>query len=76
VGLAGPSHAIGKAGYVEAIHNVWDQGLHAGEVDILIRYAVSENDLELERFVTEPILERIDRLGCIINNIDLCMISG
>ena len=75
MGLAGPSHAIGKAGHIEAIHNIWDQRLHTRVVDLLIRYAVSENDFELERFVTGPVLDLINRLGCIINNIDL-MISG
>ena len=62
MGLASPSHTIGKAGHVEAIHDVWDQRIHAGLIDLLIRYPVSENNLELKRFVAEPVLERINRL--------------
>ena len=76
MGLASPSHTIGKAGHVETIQDVWDQGLHAALIDLLIRYPVSENNFELKRFVSEPVLERINRLGSIINNIDLCIMSG
>ena len=75
MGLACPSHSIGEAGHVEPIHYVWDQGLHTGQIDLLIRYRFGKNYLELKRFVTEPILDRINRLGSIINNINLCIIS-
>ena len=75
MGLACPSHTIGKTCHVETIHDVWDQGLHAGLIDLVIRYPVSVNNLELKRFVAEPVLERINRLGCIINNIYLCRMS-